>query len=118
MGNYNEFCDRTKDYMKAVEAKIKQKYGKINDEWYGYLYMLASLYDTFLVAKEEVKKNGLVIQAQKGFQVSPYQKVVNDTSVQINKLATQMGLTPASDSKIEVKEKDVDVTEAIKSLMS
>lgn len=58
---YSEYREETQQFMTSVEKYLKQKYGKIESQWVGQLNMLATNYDLFILAKERVAQDGLMI---------------------------------------------------------
>lgn len=75
-------------------------------------------YSTWVMATEEIKKNGVLSYAKNGFPMqSPFVAIQNKAQVEMRKWLTEFGMTPSSRSRVEVNdepEKD-EFTEYLKS---
>lgn len=113
---YAELGEQTQAFMDNVEKFIKKKYGKIEPHWIGQLDLLATNYDLFMSAKEEIKKNGLLVTDRFGSpQKNPMLRVIVDCNIQCLKLVNQFGLSPSALGKI--KDVEADDTDIIKGLL-
>lgn len=113
---YSDYSENTQQFMGAVERFIKKKYGKIEEHWQGQMDLLATNYELFMSAKDEIKKSGLLITNRfGGLDKNPLLRVIVDANIQVLKLINEFGLTPMSNGKI--KEKEEDSTDIIKGLL-
>lgn len=114
---YSEYGDKTQAFMTAVEKFLKAQYGDIKAHWEGQLELLATNYELFQQAKEEVKKTGLMITNRFGaMDKNPLLRVIVDSNIQCIKLSQQFGLTPSALGKIkDIEPEDADL---IKNLLN
>ncbi len=99
---YSEYQEETQQFMTSVEKYLKQKYGKIESQWVGQLNMLATNYDLFILAKERVAQDGLMIPNRFGtLEKHPMLKQITDTNHQIIKMVQEFGLSPNAKGKIK-----------------
>ncbi len=99
---YSEYREETQQFMTSVEKYLKQKYGKIESQWVGQLNMLATNYDLFILAKERVAQDGLMIPNRFGtLEKHPMLKQITDTNHQIIKMVQEFGLSPNAKGKIK-----------------
>ena len=62
-------------------------------------------YSIWISAIEEVKKGGVVVVAQSGYQQqSPYFTIQNKAQTEMRKWLTEFGMTPSSRSRVQVSE--------------
>lgn len=114
---YSECSEATQSFMQAVEKYIKKKYGKIEQHWEGQLQLLATNYELFNQAKEEVKNTGMLVTNRFGAQdKNPLLRVITDANIQCIKLIHEFGLSPSASGKI--KEVETDDTDIIKGLLN
>lgn len=99
---YQEYTQETQQFMTSVEKYLKQKYGKIEAQWVGQLNMLATNYDLFILAKAQVKQDGMMIPNRFGtMEKHPMLKQITDTNHQIIKMVQEFGLSPNAKGKIK-----------------
>ncbi len=117
---YSEYREETQQFMMAVEKYLKQKYGKIESQWVGQLNMLATNYDLFILAKERVKQDGLMITNRFGaLEKHPMLKQITDTNHQIIKMVQEFGLSPNAKGKIkQPKDNKDEETDLIAELLN
>ena len=109
MEKKNEYSTQTAKYLKAVKKFLKEKYGKINDEWQQPLEILADNYEIYQQCKESIANDGLMLLAKNGcYTKNPLIKVQLDAQIQITKFLTEFGLTPKAQSKINLANDDDD----------
>lgn len=114
---YSEYSENTQQFMGAVERFIKTKYGKLEPHWAGQLDLLATNYEIFTQAKEEIRTNGLLIPNRFGsLEKNPLLRVLTDANIQCFKIVQEFGLSPMSNGKVKEKEVD-DTTDVIKGLL-
>lgn len=108
---YSEFSEKTQAFMNAVEKFLKAQYGEIKAHWEGQLELLATNYELFQQAKDEVKKTGLMITNRFGaMDKNPLLRVIVDSNIQCVKLIHEFGLSPSALGKIkEVEQDDADL---------
>lgn len=106
MINTEKYTQSTQTYIKNVEAYLKDKYGEIKPQWIGLLDSLAFQYDLFQLAKVAVAENGLVTQTNRGVSPNPCIKILNDSSIQVQKLVNALGISPMAESKLKVETAD------------
>lgn len=113
---YTEFSETTQTFMYAVESFIKKKYGKVEPHWVAQLEMLATNFELFTQAREEIRKNGLLVTNRfGGMEKNPLLRVITDANIQCFKILTEFGLNPMSNGKIKTVEEDS--TDIIKGLL-
>jgi len=106
---YADFSPVTQTFMNAVEKHLTDKFSKIETQWDGLLMMLADNYELFFNCRQQIKKDGLMIQNRFGnYDKHPLIKVQNDAQIQIVKLVQEFGLSPRSIAKINVENNDED----------
>lgn len=116
---YADCTQSTQQFMAAVERFLKKKYGKIEDHWLGQLDLLAANYELFQQAKDEVKKEGMLITNRFGaMEKNPLLKVIVDANIQIQKLVNQFGLSPSANGKIKQVEDEEDTAKIISNLIN
>lgn len=104
---YEEYTEQTQQFMNAVEKYLKVKYGKIEAHWDGQLQLLASNYDLYILAQEQVRQDGLMLTNRFGGQDKhPMLKQMSDSNAQVIKLIHEFGLSPSALSKIKDNKED------------
>ena len=63
---YLNYSNYTQKIMAEVEGFLKKKYNEIQPHWEGQLQLLATNYDLFIKAKEQVDIDGLLVQNRMG----------------------------------------------------
>ena len=108
---YDDFSEVTQQFMTAVERFISKKYGKIEKHWEGQLNLLATNFELFQKAKEEIRKQGLLVTNRFGsLEKNPLLRVITDANIQVIKLIHEFGLSPSAIGKIkQVEEDDTDI---------
>lgn len=91
---------QTKSYMRSVITELEAT-GAIKDVDSGALSMLAENYDLFLLASEQVKREGLMIEGRAGMVKHPLLKVATDAQIQALKVMQEFGLTAKSRERIK-----------------
>lgn len=114
MGNYKE---EIKEYVDSIKSFLTEKHGYIRNSWFPLIEMLANEYEIYLIAKQEVETNGLLVQTSRGLFANPAVKIKNDALVQIGKLVNELHLSPKSESKLG-KENTESTQDIIEALMS
>ena len=88
--------------MEAVEKFIVKKYGNIEPHWDGQLQLLATNYDLFSLATEQVRQDGLMITNRfGGREKHPMLRQITDSNIQCVKLIHEFGLSPSALGKIK-----------------
>ena len=115
---YDSYTEETQQFMTSTEAFLKKKFGKIEKHWEAQLQLLATNYDIFIQAKNQVNKDGLMITNRfGGLEKHPMLKQMTDSNIQCIKLINEFGLSPKALGKIN--EKDIDDSEdAIRDLLN
>lgn len=104
-----EYSTTTIKYLTAVKKYLKEKYGKVNQEWEQVLEILGDNLELYQQCKSSIKNDGLLLVAKNGaYTKNPLIKVMLDAQVQITKLLSEFGLTPRSASKINLIEDEDD----------
>ena len=60
------YSSQTQKFMAEVEAFLKKKYNELQPHWEGQLQLLATNYDLFIKAKEQVNEDGMLVQNRMG----------------------------------------------------
>ena len=102
----SNYLPATQLYIKNVEDYLLGKYGEIKPVWVGLLDSLAFQYDIFKMSKEAIRSNGMVVQTSRGLQPNPSIKIMNDASIQVQKLVQSLAISPMAESKLKMEEKD------------
>ncbi len=106
---YINYSAQTQKFMAEVEAFLRKKYNELQPHWEGQLQLLATNYDLFIKAKEQVNEDGLLVQnRQGGWEKHPLLVTIKDSNIQIIKLINEFGLSPSSNGKIKEKSEDND----------
>ena len=115
-GIYKDYSTATQKYLSSVEKYLKEKYGKVNDEWEQPLMMLATNVEMFNKCTEIIKRDGLIVIAKNGSPSKNAAILIQlEAQKQINKLLDAFGLTPKAQSKINLLNEDDD--ESLKELL-
>lgn len=115
---YDSYTDETQQFMTSTEAFLKKKFGKIEKHWEAQLQLLATNYDIFIQAKNQVNKDGLMITNRfGGLEKHPMLKQMTDSNIQCIKLINEFGLSPKALGKINEKDTD-DGDDAIRDLLN
>ena len=102
-----DYSTSTLKYIAAIKKFLKQKYGKINDEWALGLELLADKVELYEKCKESVNNDGLLLVAKNGaYTKSPLIKVMLDSEIQISKYLAEFGLTPKAAAKLNLGSDD------------
>lgn len=110
-----DYSTSTLKYIAAVKKFLKQKYGKINDEWNGVIEILADNVELYLQCRNSIFQEGLMMTAKNGSPTrNPLIKTMFDAQIQVTKLLTEFGLTPRANAKINLIGDD---DEELKSLL-
>lgn len=106
---YMNYSNQTQKFMAEVEAFLKRKYNEIQPHWEGQLQLLATNYDLFIKAKEQVDVDGLLVKNRMGgWDKHPLLTTVKDANIQVIKLINEFGLSPSANGKIKEKSDDND----------
>lgn len=115
---YDLFSSTTKEFMLKVEEFLIKKYGSILPHWYGQLDLLASNYELFIMAKNKVQEDGLMVTNRfGGLDKHPLLAQIKDSNIQCFKIIQEFGLSPRANSKIKEDGEDTD-SEYLAALMN
>lgn len=104
-----DYSTSTLKYIAAIKKFLKQKYGKINDEWALGLELLADKVELYEKCKESVNNDGLLLVAKNGaYTRNSLIKTMFDCEIQITKYLAEFGLSPRSAAKINLVNDDED----------
>lgn len=107
---YKNYSEQTQKFMSEVEGFLKKKYNEIQPHWEGQLQLLATNYDLFIKAKEQVDLDGLLVQNRMGgWDKHPLLTTIKDANIQVIKLINEFGLSPSANGKIKEKSDDNDL---------
>lgn len=119
MINLENYSEETQIYIQGVEDYLISKFGELKTNWIGLISMLATQYDVYLQAKEYIKNNGLLTEGKYGMIPNPMIKVQNDASIQIQKIANALTISPNAENKLkEISENDDKQEDFINALTS
>ena len=62
----NDYSANTIKYITNVKRYLKQRYGKVNDEWNGAIEILADNVELYLQCRNSIFKEGLMMTAKNG----------------------------------------------------
>ncbi len=106
---YINYSAQTQKFMAEVEAFLKKKYNELQPHWEGQLQLLATNYDLFIKAKEQVNEDGLLVQNRMGgWDKHPLLTTIKDSNIQVLKFISEFGLSPSANGKIKEKSDDND----------
>ena len=106
---YNNYSAQTQKFMAEVEAFLRKKYNELQPHWEGQLQLLATNYDLFIKAKEQVNEDGLLVQNRMGgWDKHPLLTTIKDANIQVLKFISEFGLSPSANGKIKEKSDDND----------
>ena len=104
---YTLYSNETQSFMLNVDKFLIDKYGIIKPHWEGQLDLLASNYELFIMAKNKVKEDGLMVVNRFGnLDKHPLLAQIKDSNIQCCKLINEFGLSPKADSKIKSESND------------
>lgn len=119
MINLENYSEETQIYIQGVEDYLINKFGELKTNWFGLLSMLATQYDIYVQSRDYIKQNGLLTDGKYGVSVSPMVKVQNDASIQIQKIANALTISPNAENKLkEIAENDDKQEDFINALTS
>lgn len=96
-----DYSTSTVKYITAVKKFLKQKYGKINDEWSMPLELLADKVELYQKCRDSINNDGLLLVAKNGsYTRNSLIKTLFDCEIQISKYLAEFGLTPKALAKI------------------
>lgn len=98
--------DETQDYIENVVKYLKGQFSEIKPEWKGLLSMLASTYDTMLLAQEDIDAKGLTVTTNRGIATNPAVKIKTDCQIRIEKILSELTVTPKSQMKLGIITKE------------
>lgn len=106
---YINYSSQTQKFMAEVEAFLRKKYNELQPHWVGQLELLATNYDLFIKAKEQVNEDGLLVQNRMGgWDKHPLLTTIKDANIQVLKFISEFGLSPSSNGKIKEKSEEND----------
>ena len=104
---YTLYSNETQSFMLNVDKFLIDKYGIIKPHWEGQLDLLASNYELFIMAKNKLKEDGLMVVNRFGnLDKHPLLAQIKDSNIQCCKLINEFGLSPKADSKIKSESND------------
>ena len=79
---YNSYSEPTRKFLQSVEKFIVKKYGGIEPHWDGQLQLLATNYELFILAKTQVREDGLMIRNRFGqWDKHPLLRQITDSNI-------------------------------------
>lgn len=111
----NDYSTTTNKYLTSVRKYLKERYGKVNNEWEQILEILGDNLELYQQCKTSIKNDGLLLVAKNGaYTKNPLIKVQMDAQIQIQKLLDSFGLTPKAAAKINlVNDEDDELKELL-----
>lgn len=97
--NYPE----TEEYINTVIEYLTSKFGELKPVWMRMIDLLGEQNDMYLLAREDVMKNGISVQTSRGMIQSPSIRSMHQAAVQIQKIANSLGITPNSSIKLKMQ---------------
>lgn len=99
----NDYSTSTLKYITSVKKFLKEKYGKINDEWSLGLQLLADKVELYEKCKDSVNNDGLLLMAKNGsYTRNSLIKTMFDCEIQITKYLSEFGLSPKALAKLNL----------------
>ena len=116
---YNSYSEPTRKFLQSVEKFIVKKYGGIEPHWDGQLQLLATNYELFILAKTQVREDGLMIRNRFGqWDKHPLLRQITDSNIQCVKLIHEFGLSPSALGKIKEPDNDDNEENEVLQLLS
>lgn len=85
----------TEIFYSTVEANKKENFKQLDVP---VLATFCATYANIIIANQHLQKEGLVVDGKKNL----YEKIQNEQTVQLQKLAKELGITPNSRARIEM----------------
>lgn len=85
----------TEIFYSTVEASKKENFKELDIP---VLATFSATYANIIVANQHLQEEGLVVDGKK----NPYERIQNEMTVQLQKLAKELGITPNSRARIEM----------------
>lgn len=101
---YNKYSKTTKDYLEKVESYLSKKYGIVNPEWEGTLFLLADNLELYNECRKLIKQYG-IYDPTTG-KKNPLLGTTKDLQATILKQIQHLGLSPYAASKINAEVED------------
>lgn len=99
---------KTKKFMKSVREFLTKKYGDIKPEWELSLDLLESTLEQYNRCCEVLDRDGVIIDGQRGVTSHPANDIKNKCQIRIEKIFTELGLTPKAAAKLSSNEDDTE----------
>lgn len=113
---YEQYDDEVVDYMEHLISSLKKQYGKIEDEWYCSLKLIAYNYNIIVKCQKDIDANGFTkLDGANRMAKNPCISILNNAQAYLMKLLGSFGLTVLAKSKI----KNIDASDTtIESLLA
>lgn len=82
-------------FYQTVEANKKENFKQLDIP---VLATFSATYANIIIANQHLQEEGLVVDGKK----NPYERIQNEMTVQLQKLAKELGITPNSRARIEM----------------
>lgn len=99
---YSQYDEEVVEYMDHLIEALKKQYGKIEDEWYCSLKLIAYNYNTIVKCQKDIEENGFTkLDGANRMAKNPCISILNNAQAYLMKLLGSFGLNVMSRSKIK-----------------
>lgn len=117
MNTYETYSPQVQIWMQKLVNNLKEELDEIPISYEVSLDLLADAFETYLDAKYQIQKHGILIESSRGDYIkNPALSALNSSQLFISKLLSQFALTRMSKSKLKENKDNNDVQELIKNL--
>ena len=104
---YVDEAEEVRDYMNDLIDQLVKDYGEINPSWVISLDMICDWYNVYVMAKNEIKEQGVSFSSSRGdYRPHPSFNAMNTSSTQIQKLLSSFAASPYQKIKMKSLDKD------------
>lgn len=95
---------KTSKILEVIKNSLGKKYGEVPAEWEMQLDQLATHIEIYQKAKANLSEQSVTVTNRFGEQIpNPNLKILNDSSIQMTKIAEKFGLNPYAMKRLAVE---------------
>ena len=95
---------KTSKILENIKKSLQKKYGDVPTEWDMQLDQLATHLEIYQKAKANLSEQSVTVTNRFGEQIpNPNLKILNDSSIQMTKIAEKFGLNPYAMKRLAVE---------------
>ncbi len=95
---------KTSKILEVIKKSLGKKYGEVPAEWEMQLDQLATHLEIYQKAKANLSEQSVTVTNRFGEQIpNPNLKILNDSSIQMTKIAEKFGLNPYAMKRLAVE---------------